>query len=50
MAISRSKMEKQVEKAPAKAKKYAKKGEMPVEKGKISYTYRKDAFKKVKLA
>lgn len=50
MAIARSKMAKEVSKPPAKAKKYAKSGEMPVQKGNVSYTYRKDAFKKVKLS
>lgn len=50
MTNSRSKSSKQVANPPEKAKKYAKSGEMPVQKGKVSYTYRKDAFKKVKLA
>lgn len=50
MAIGRSKMKKQVSKAPPAPKKYSKSGEMPVQKGNVSYTYRKDAFKKVKLA
>jgi len=50
VAIPRNKTAKQVENAPKSAKRAKKSGQMPVEKGNISYTYRKDAFKKVKLA
>ena len=50
MAIGRNKMAKEVANPPAKAKKTKKSGEMPVQKGNVSYTYRKDAFKKVKIA
>jgi len=50
MVAPSKKPTKMTPKSTQKAQASQKNGQMPVKQGKISYTYRKDAFNKVKLA